>query len=527
MIKVSVVVPVYNPGNYIDDCIRSLLDQSLPTDEYEVFFVDDGSTDDTPARLDKLAAEHDHVNVIHMPNSGWPGRPRNVGMDAASGEYVYFVDNDDYLGHEALERLYAMAVADDADVVVGKVVSNGKQVPRVLFHINRHAESLERSPFLLALLSPHKLFRRSFLAEHDIRFPEGRRRLEDHVFVVHAFLHTERISVLSDYPCYYWIVRDDKTNASIGRFDPAAYYGNVREVLDLVERHTEPGESRQQLLAHWYRGKILKRVRAGNFLRHDPEYRHELYTEIRKIAVERYGDWVDDHLGFAQRMRSYLLRHRDETAVIAMAAFERQLRPVATGALVEDGDNIAVRVEARMSADDTPLRFVRHGERILWAPPPDLASCLPDDVRDATADNAEPAIQVLLRSRKDGATFLVASTTQTRLDPTDDAQGGLTMIAFTQVAIDPANAAAGAALRPGAWAVTAVVNFAGFYDELVVKDADGRRLRFRVRQDATAKILRPGSGINGPDRHEERLAGGGESPSDADRSPGDGAARLT
>ena len=513
MIKVSVVVPVYNPGNDIDDCIRSLLDQSLSTDEYEVFFVDDGSTDDTPARLDKLAAEHDHVNVIHIANSGWPGRPRNLGIDAAKGEYVYFVDNDDYLGHEALERLYAMAVADDADVVVGKVVSNGKQVPRVLFRKNRHATTLKRAPFLLSLLSPHKLFRRSFLAEHGIRFPEGRRRLEDHVFVVHAFLHTDRISVLGDYPCYYWMVRDDKTNASISRFDPAAYYGNVREVLDIVERHTEPGEFRQRLLSHWYRGKILKRVGAGNFLRHDPQYRHELYTEIRKIAVERYGDWVDDYLGFAQRMRSYLLRHADEAAITAMATFERQLRPVASGALTQEGDNIAVQVEARMSADDTPLRFVRDGERIVWAPPPDLADYLPDDVRDATADNAEATIQVLLRSREDGAKFLLASDTHTRLDPIEDSQGGLGVVAATQAAVDPATAAAGAALRPGSWEVTAVVNIAGFYDDLVVKDAEGRPLRFRVREDGTVKIVRPtaesaaGSGAKNVLRRAARALG--------------------
>ena len=62
-----------------------------------MIFVDDGSTDGTRRRLDALAAEHDHVRVEHIPNSGWPGRPRNVGLDLARGEFVYFVDNDDWL----------------------------------------------------------------------------------------------------------------------------------------------------------------------------------------------------------------------------------------------------------------------------------------------------------------------------------------------------------------------------------------------------------------------------------------------
>src|SRR3954453_12152859 len=109
MIKVSVVVPVYNPGPNMDDLVRSVLEQSLPAGEYELIFVDDGSTDGTGERLDSLAAEHANVRVEHIPNSGWPGRPRNVGLEMARAPYVYFVDNDDWLGDQALERLHARA----------------------------------------------------------------------------------------------------------------------------------------------------------------------------------------------------------------------------------------------------------------------------------------------------------------------------------------------------------------------------------------------------------------------------------
>src|SRR3954462_10078084 len=105
-IKVSVVVPVYNPGRHIERLLASLRRQSLPADEFEVIFVDDGSTDGTRERLDALAAEIANFQVIAIPRSGWPGRPRNVGIDAARGEYVQFVDNDDELGNEALERLW-------------------------------------------------------------------------------------------------------------------------------------------------------------------------------------------------------------------------------------------------------------------------------------------------------------------------------------------------------------------------------------------------------------------------------------
>ena len=77
-VKVSVVVAVYNPGDNIQRLLASLDAQSLPVDEFEVVFVDDGSTDETPERLRAFAAGRPNVSVTTIPNSGWPGRPRNV-----------------------------------------------------------------------------------------------------------------------------------------------------------------------------------------------------------------------------------------------------------------------------------------------------------------------------------------------------------------------------------------------------------------------------------------------------------------
>ena len=121
-VKVSVVVPVYNTGKYVDECAPSLLGQSLPADEYEVIYVDDGSTDDTLTRLEKIAAGHLNVQVHTRPNSGWPGAAQSRHRHA-KGEYIQFVDHDDMLGPEALERLYEHAKRNDADVVLGKMSS--------------------------------------------------------------------------------------------------------------------------------------------------------------------------------------------------------------------------------------------------------------------------------------------------------------------------------------------------------------------------------------------------------------------
>ena len=482
-IKVSVVVPVYNPGSDIDDCIRTLVhEQSLPTDEYEVIFVDDGSTDETPARLDALAAEHDHVHVEHIPNSGWPGKPRNVGTDMARGEYVYYVDNDDWLEPEALERMYAMAIADDAEIVIGKVVSKGKSVPRVLFKKNRHATTLDQAWSLLSLLSPHKMFRRSLLEQHRIRFPEGRRRLEDHVFVVHAYLHAQRISVLSDYVCYHWMLRDE--NASRDRFDPAGYYDNVREVLDLVERHTEPGPFRERVQSHWYRGKLMKRV--GPVLtRREPEYQQALFTEVRDLALERFGDWIHDHLRFNLRVRSWLLRGASFEAVKAFAELEEAMTATAVVTDVQPTEEgLVLRFDARVHTPDGPLAFARDGAAVRWLAPAGIREALTPEQLDVRGDLEESDVELLLERPDTGARFMLRRrTVDVHLEPVAGAGGALTPVVSVAAPVNPAKAAAGSPLPAGEWRATGNLIVGGFMQPLQVELPDGTPLRLVATAD--------------------------------------------
>jgi poly(ribitol-phosphate) beta-N-acetylglucosaminyltransferase len=444
--KVSVVVPVYNPGRDIDDCIRSLLGQSLPPDEYEAIFVDDGSTDATPARLDELAAEHEHVRVEHIPNSGWPGRPRNVGIEMARGEYVLFVDNDDWIGEEALERMHAMARADDADIVIGKVVGHGKTVPRNLFRQNRSGVDLEWES-LLWLLTPHKLWRREFLDAHALRFPEGRRRLEDHVFVMRAYFASPSISVLADYPCYHWILRDRDQNASWGRLDPESYFANMGEVLDIVDEHTEPGEFRDRLYARWYRGKMLNRVEKV-LSNPDVEHRWALYRAMHELAVARFPASVDEKLPFNLRERSRLLRAGELEELADLAQLERKLRARvrATTARSRDG-TVELEVEGELEG----LQFERSGDRVVWG-------AARSDATDALG--AASTIQLLLKQRSTQEEYRVPAETETRL--VDSRDGGVRAVIALSARVDPATAAGGAALRRGAWEVHAVVIVAGF-----------------------------------------------------------------
>ncbi|MFF9348316.1 glycosyltransferase family 2 protein [Streptomyces sp. NPDC014734] len=402
-VKVSVVIPVYNPGKYIDPCIDSLLRQSLPAGEFEILFVNDGSTDDTPERLEKLAADHPHVRVITIPNSGWPGKPRNIGVSEARGAYVQFVDQDDHLAPDALRRLYEMGHRNGSDIVIGKVASNFRGVPHGVFRKNREKCTLHDAP-LYDSLTPHKMFRTDFLRENGIAYPEGRRRLEDQLYMMRAYFPAKVVSVLGTYTCYHYSRRDDGKNAGSTRIVPSEYYGNLREVLDVVVANTEPGAFRDLLLRRFYRVEMLSRLSEPAVVRYPSDFFHRMVDAIRPLALDFMADGVHDGLGPLLRVRSALLREDDREGLLRVARFAGT---VAASARLEkfawqpDG-RVAVTVTARLVHGDgrEPVRLLRRDGRYFLHPDNGGGLSARDELLDVTDDIDGFTAELSLRNRE-------------------------------------------------------------------------------------------------------------------------------
>ncbi|MFC3994952.1 glycosyltransferase [Nocardiopsis sediminis] len=383
-IAVSVIIPAYNTSAGILRGLQSLREQSLPRDRYEVIYVDDGSTDGTGELLDAETADEPNFTVIHIENSGWPGRPRNVGVDHARGEFVFFMDDDDRLGPEALERLYAKATEDTADIVIGRVAGVGRNAPRELFQQPMSGGDIRKDRLLLTSLTVQKLFRTAFLRDNDIRFAEGKIRLEDHMFMLRAYLATRKVSVVHDYTCYYWVRNEGFGNISYAPKEPVGFFRSIGQIFDIIEANTKPGKLRDRLFAHWYRSKLLGQFQGHKFLRQDAEHIRRLHAIAAELVESRIPESVTERLNPFTRLRAATLRWGTPELMRALAEFEEDLDHVTrvTGFRWEGSDlHVDVVAELTRRSTGAPLKFVRDGDRIRWDLPAEMVAV--EQIRDA------------------------------------------------------------------------------------------------------------------------------------------------
>ena len=280
MSKVSVIVPVYNSERWLGACLDSLLGQTL--EDVEVICINDGSTDGSAAILSEYASRDGRVKTFAQENRGL-GAARNRGIDAATGDYLHFMDADDeFAAPDALERLVGVADAERTDALFFDAetrVDEGLDVPeavvrpddyirrrdytavttgRALFARFVELREFTASPCLL-------LLRRSFLERCAIRFPEANVYHEDNIFVTHVLMAADRVSH-RPWKCYARKVHD----GSIVTSKPTMRHlrGYVACCLDVCRLLSEAGLDRRTKAALLDRRAVyrmhVRRIADGN-----------------------------------------------------------------------------------------------------------------------------------------------------------------------------------------------------------------------------------------------------------------------
>jgi glycosyltransferase involved in cell wall biosynthesis len=460
---VSVIIGAYNAMPYLTACLQSVVDQSIGLDRLEVVAVDDGSTDATSKELDRFADDYPGVvRVVHQENSGGPSGPRNVGLDLATGRYVFFLDADDRLGPEALARMVTMADEQGSDVVLGKMVGVGRGVPRTMFSRNQPRADLYTSRVWWAR-SAQKLFRRSHVEELGLRFPTHYRIGEDQVFTAQAYLAAQVISVVADYDCYFLTRRDDGGNITSTDTDLQSRLRFVRDICALVAERIEAGPRRDHLLRRQF-GIDLESYTDKSLLKKERDEQHRLLAQAREI-LQAWGTVGSlGPLRALHRLRFHLIERGLFDAALEVVRFETTFARAAD-LVVEDGAVHARYPYFRDSKlaipdscyDVTPeLKTVHHLDRL------EVTGAVIQLMGHACVERlatTDDEVELVLRERDAGVEHRLP-TSAVPVPGLDEGRMGFS------AEVDLATAAGGGPLPLGLWDVHLILHTRGLRREL-------------------------------------------------------------
>lgn len=217
--KVSIIIPVYNVEKYLNRCIESVVSQSHT--DLEIILVDDGSIDNSGVICDEFQKLDSRISVIHKNNGGLSSA-RNKGLEKSSGSYIFFLDSDDYLSVDCIEKCIHLCKENDADVAIVQmmyIAENTNEEIRSSVEEENYLlsaeEAIEASLYqvLYSCCAPAKLYSRNVIG--DIRFPLG--KVSEDLATCHLFMNNAKKVVYSNFCGYYYRQRN---NSIMHTFNP-------------------------------------------------------------------------------------------------------------------------------------------------------------------------------------------------------------------------------------------------------------------------------------------------------------------
>lgn len=311
MPKVSVIVPVYNVERYLEKCVRSVLAQTEP--DFELLLVDDGSTDGCGALCDRLKETDPRIRVIHQENKGLGGA-RNTGIEEAKGEWLLFVDSDDWIEPDTLEKALTAGEREKADLALfafRSMTEEGKTVQ--IFREDMPKEEALRIPehrdiFLTAPCAWNKLYRAELFTRTGVRYPP-RVWYEDIRTTLKLFLNAGK-AVFLDSVCYNYLLREGSITKNVNADRNVEILEAFEDILAYFKEQGKLAEYRDELcfltLFHAYLTASVRVIRIDR--------KHPLLPRFRAFLRERFPEYRAnpylDRLTKRQKLLLFLLEKR-------------------------------------------------------------------------------------------------------------------------------------------------------------------------------------------------------------------------
>ena len=258
--RISVIIPVYNVEEFLNECVDSVLDQSINnmelTDGYErnlqILLIDDGSTDDSAIIAKKYAEKYDNIEYIYEENQGL-GHARNYGCEFAEGDYIIFLDSDDFISPKAYESMYKLAVKHDSDMTIGGVwrfSSHGywrSTIHEIAFSGTKECTHITENPELFYDTTAwNKLIKRSFWDKYNFKFPEGI-LYEDIPVTMPMHYLANNVSIVYEH-CYSWRIREGLSKSITQTTDDKKNLVDRLYVMSLVDEFFKENVNDEELI---------------------------------------------------------------------------------------------------------------------------------------------------------------------------------------------------------------------------------------------------------------------------------------
>lgn len=274
---ISVITPNYNGEKWLGDHLDSIANQTLSQEEIEVVFADDGSTDQSREIVESYSDRIPGLRPIWHEHIARPGELRNLAVQRAIGKYVLFLDSDDYIGTEALERLDRFSKEHPSDIFAFQLEGIDRKVPRSMLSTTAANVDLIDSG-LYKTLGIWKMVDRKFILDNDIKFDPSIRRGDDVLFFIEAMLKAKQLSVLSDYPFYMLRGREDGSSITQDEWDHSKRLSVVKKAAQLVVDMAQDKRTKDHFMIRMFNADAVE-------ISESPSVTNQTMTELKQTLT--------------------------------------------------------------------------------------------------------------------------------------------------------------------------------------------------------------------------------------------------